>query len=263
MTAELVHYEVVAGRATLTLDSPPNRNALSMSLMAQLGESLANGLADPNVRVLVLSHTGRVFCSGMDLAEARGGATGQQGVHALPGLLETLWTSPKPVVARIAGPARAGGVGIVAACDIAVAARSASFAFSEVRLGVVPAVISVTVLPRLTSRAGHELLLTGEVFDGARAAAVGLVNAVVDDDQLDTEVARYVTMLSLGAPGALQETKRLLIGAPRPGEPTMAERFAVLVALSAERFASTEGQEGIAAFSEKRPASWVPPGPMP
>lgn len=257
--AELVHYEVVAGVATLTLDSPPNRNALSAALMAQLAAGLAAALADADVRVLVLSHTGRVFCSGMDLSEARGGAAGQQGVHALPHLLETIWSSPKPVVARIAGPARAGGVGLVAACDVAVAARSASFAFTEVRLGIVPAVITVTVLPRLTARAAHELLLTGEVFDGARAAAVGLVNSVVDDVDLDAEVARYVSMLALGAPGALAETKRLLLGGPHPGEATITQRFAALVALSAERFASAEGQEGIAAFTEKRPASWVPP----
>lgn len=258
--AELVHCEVAAGVATLTLDSPPNRNALSAVLMAQLADGLAAAMADPEVRVLVLSHTGRVFCSGMDLAEARGGAAGQQGVHALPRLLETLWTSPKPVVASVGGAARAGGVGLLAACDIAVAARSATFAFTEVRLGIVPAVISVTVLPRLTSRAGHELLLTGEVFDGTRAAAVGLVNGVVDDGDLDAEVDRYASMLALGAPGALRDTKRLLVEASTPSGPTMAERFDALVALSAERFASEEGQEGIAAFTEKRPARWVPSG---
>ena len=107
------------------------------------------------------------------------------------------------MVARLAGPARAGGVGLVAACDLAVAADTATFAFTEVRIGVVPAVIAVTVLPRLLPRAAHELFLTGETFDAARAAAIGLINAAVPAERLDAEVARYVGLLRLGAPGAL------------------------------------------------------------
>lgn len=254
---ELVHSTVADGVATLTLDSPPNRNALSPQLMGELAAGLRAALADPAVRVLVLSHTGRVFCSGMDLkAAARASGAGDMPVTDFPEILTTLWTSPKPVVARIGGPARAGGIGLIAACDIAVAARSATFAFTEVRLGVVPAVISVPVLPRLAPRAAHELFLTGEVFDASRAASIGLVNSAVDDSSLDAEVERYVDMLVRGAPGALAAAKEML---RRPAAASMADDFAAMATLSASRFAGEEGREGMAAFAQKRPAAWIPP----
>jgi methylglutaconyl-CoA hydratase len=206
------------------------------------------------VRVIVLAHTGPVFCAGMDLKESRGAAADEQGVQEFPRILRTILTSPTPVVARLSGPARAGGVGLVAACDLAVTADTATFAFTEVRIGVVPAVIAVTVLPRLLPRAAHELFLTGETFDAARAAAVGLVDAAVPPDRLDAEVARYVGMLRLGAPGALAATKALL-RQPLPDD--LEAAFAAMQELSARHFASTEGQEGMAAFAEKRPPAWV------
>lgn len=251
---ELVHYRVDAGVATITLDSERNRNALSAQLMSELAAALDRAQADDAVRVLVLTHEGRVFCSGMDLAEARSETAATQGVNAVPGLLQTIWDSPKPVIARVAGPARAGGIGLIGACDLAVAARTATFAFTEVRIGVVPAVISVPLLPRLAPRALHELFLTGETFDGDRAAAIGLVTAAVEPDALDAEVRRYVELLLLGAPGALQGTKQML---RRPPAGSMAEDFAAMLRLSAERFAAEEGQEGMAAFAEKRKPRWV------
>ncbi|OLM19703.1 MULTISPECIES: enoyl-CoA hydratase-related protein [unclassified Pseudonocardia] len=251
--AELVHLDVADGVATITLDSPHNRNALSAQLRRELIAHLDAAIADDAVRVLVLTHSGTVFCAGMDLKESRGAGAEQQGVTEVPRILTTLWDSPKPVVARLAGPARAGGVGIVAACDVAVAAERATFAFSEVRIGVVPAVISVTVLPRLSARAAHELFLTGETFDARRAAGIGLINSAVPDDDLDAEVGRYTGMLRLGAPGALAGAKAML----RRERPAMAEDFAAMNALSASYFASEEGQEGIRAFGEKRSPSWV------
>jgi methylglutaconyl-CoA hydratase len=255
VTDELVHYGVERGVATLTLDSPANRNALSARLLAELSAGLERALADGTVRVVVLSHTGPVFCAGMDLTATGVTDPDKQPVLAFPRILQRIWDSPKPVLARVAGKARAGGVGLIAACDIAVAAESADFAFTEVRIGVIPAVISVPVLPRLLPRAAHELFLTGEVFTGPRAAAVGLLNAAVPEADLDAEVARYCTLLARGAPGALAATKRLLRRTPAA---TMADDFAELSALSARHFAGPEGQEGIAAFREKRPASWVP-----
>ncbi|MFB9381847.1 enoyl-CoA hydratase-related protein [Pseudonocardia petroleophila] len=254
MTSELVHLDVEAGIATITLDSPANRNALSAQLRRELLAHLDAALSDDAARVIVLSHTGRVFCSGMDLKETRGAGASDQGVNEVPAILTTVWNSPKPVVARIAGPARAGGVGLVSACDIAVAAADATFAFSEVRIGVVPAVISVTVLPRLLPRAAHELFLTGETFDAARAVTVGLVNSAVPADGLDAEVARYAEMLRLGAPGALAATKRML-RAERPSG--MADQFAEMQELSAGFFAGEEGQEGMRAFAEKRRPAWA------
>ncbi len=251
MIAELVHLEIARGIASITLDSPDNRNALSSPLRRELAGHLDTALGAPDVRVVLLRHTGRVFCSGMDLKEARGGAADAQGVNEFPALLETLWSSPKPVVVEVAGPARAGGVGIVAACDIAIASTVATFAFSEVRIGVVPAVISVPILPRVERRAAHELLLTGEVFDAERAERIGLVNRAVAPEALHGEVARYVDMLLGGGPRALAATKRLLvddIGA------ALRDRQAE----SAAHFASDEGQEGIRAFAEKRAPAWVP-----
>ena len=251
MTHELVHLDIARGVATITLDSPANRNALSIQLRRELSAHLATALEDEGARVLVLAHTGRVFCSGMDLKEARGGDASGQGVNEFPALLEALWSSPKPVVAQVAGPARAGGVGLVAACDIAIASTDASFAFSEVRIGVVPAVISVPVLPRLSRRAAHELLLTGEVFDAERAERIGLVNRAVVPDQLQEEVARYASMLAAGGPRALAATKRLLVS-------DIGSALRERQAESAVHFASDEGQEGIRAFAEKRAPAWVP-----
>jgi methylglutaconyl-CoA hydratase len=256
MTDELVHYAVARGTATITLDSPHNRNALSARLRRELRASLAKARDDEQVRVIVLTHTGPVFCSGMDLKEARGTDADAQGVNEFPEILDRLWNSPKPVVARLAGPARAGGVGMVAAADIAVAAREeATFAFSEVRIGVVPAVISLTVLPRIAPRAAQELFLTGEVFDAERAERIGLITAAVDTRKLDDEVDRYVRALALGGPRALAATKELLSGAKPP---TLSAGFATMNALSARFFASEEGQEGIAAFAQKRKPAWVP-----
>ena len=249
---ELVHLAVERGIATITLDSPHNRNALSAQLRQELAAHLDTAFADDAVRVIVLTHAGTVFCSGMDLKEASGGAVAGQ---EFPRILESIWTSPKPVVARLAGPARAGGLGLVAAADIAIAADDVSFAFTEVRIGVVPAVISVTVLPRLLPRAANELFLTGEAFDAARAVQVGLLNSAVPSAQLDDEVRRYTELLALGGPKALAATKAML-RAERPA--SMQDDLAQMLELSGRHFTSDEGKEGMAAFLEKRKASWVP-----
>ncbi|MDT8914592.1 enoyl-CoA hydratase-related protein [Amycolatopsis sp. PS_44_ISF1] len=255
MADELVHYDVVGGTATITLDSPHNRNALSAQLRRELSAALESAREDDAVRVVLLTHTGPVFCAGMDLKEARGAGAGAQGVNEFPKILDQLWTSPKPVVARLAGPARAGGIGMVAACDIAVAVPEATFAFSEVRIGVVPAIISLTVLPRLNPRAAHELFLTGEVFDARRAVEIGLLNAAVPAGELDAKADSYLKSLTLGGPRALAATKALL-SRPRPATPS--EGFAAMNELSTGFFAGEEGQEGILAFAQKRKPNWVP-----
>jgi len=251
---ELVHLEIDSGVATITLDSPPNRNALSTQLRGELRDRLTTATTSDQVRVIVLTHTGTVFCSGMDLKESRGASADNQGVNDFPDTLRLIWNSPTPVIAKLAGPARAGGVGLVAACDLALAASEVTFAFSEVRIGVVPAVISVPLIPQVQPAALYELFLTGEPFDAARAAEIGLITKAVPADQLDAEVLRYASMLRLGAPGALAATKELLRG---PATSTMADDLAAMTALSAARFASEEGQEGIRAFVEKRKPSWA------
>src|SRR3972149_6461285 len=167
VSEELVHLEVTGGVATVTLDSPANRNALSRALMAGLGESWDAALADDRARLIVLTGAGPVFCSGADLKEL--GAGGGSGEGAGPGglvtILKRIWYSPKPVIARVGGPTRAGGIGLVAACDIAVSVDTATFAFSEVRIGVIPAVISVVTLPKLGHPTRLEGFLTGDTFD--------------------------------------------------------------------------------------------------
>jgi len=253
---ELVRTVTAAGVTTLTLDSPANRNALSTPLMRQLLDGLAGALADPAVRAVVLPHTGPVFCSGADLKEtAEAQANGRVPAEMLADVLAAIWESDKPIVARIAGPARAGGLGLIAAADIAVCTRQATFAFSEVRIGVIPAVISATVLPRLTARAAAELYLTGNVFDGVRAAEIGLVTAAVTAEELDGAVTGYCDALVRGGPLALAGTKQLLRRAPLDDVRT---DLADLGARSAGYFKSAEGREGVAAFREKRAASWVP-----
>jgi len=249
--AEFVRTEIADGVARITLDSPHNRNALSARVRAELSAALTAAAADTAARVVVIGHTGPVFCSGMDLKEEAVAVPGAEGVRELPAILRQVARCPKPVVARIGGPARAGGLGILAAADIAVCATSATFAFSEVRIGLIPAVISVPVLHRVAPAAARELLLTGEVFDAARALRIGLVNAVADD--VDGTVAAYVAALLRGGPTALAGTKELVLADLDDSD----ERYAALLALSATQFASAEAREGARSFAQKRPPAWV------
>jgi len=239
------------------MDSPHNRNALSSALMEQLLAALAAAADDASVRVVVLTHRGPVFCSGADLRETAAATAGKGTVPAarLGEVFAAIWEHPKPVIARVGGPARAGGLGLIAAADIAVCAADATFAFTEVRLGVVPAVISATVLPRLTARAAAELYLTGEVFDGARAARVGLVTAAVPAGELDATVTRYTSALVRGGPEALAATKALL---RRPRAASFRDEVAALTEISVRHFGSPEGVEGVQALRDKRDPSWVP-----
>ncbi|WP_326552444.1 enoyl-CoA hydratase-related protein [Micromonospora sp. NBC_01813] len=254
--APLIRTATAGGIATLTLDSPGNRNALSTPLMTQLLDGLAAAVADPAVRVVVLTHTGPVFCSGADLAEtAAAYASRQVPVRMLGDVLAAVWDCPKPVVARIGGPARAGGLGLIAAADIAICDAAATFAFTEVRLGVVPAVISATVLRRLQPRAAARLYLTGELFDGALAERFGLVTAAVAADELDPTVAETCAALVRGAPGALAGAKQLIRRVPADDFQT---DVGELRELSTGYFLSAEGREGVRAFREKRDPAWVP-----
>ena len=259
---DLVRVEIADGVATVTLDSPDNRNALSSALIDALIAAVESAGTDDRVRVVVLTHTGTVFCSGADLKETAAAFGSGDVPAARMGLaLAALWNSPKPVVARVGGAARAGGLGLIAAADIAVCAADATFAFSEVRLGVIPAVISATVLPRLAPRAANELFLTGETFDGSRAAEIGLVTAAVPAADLDATVARYAAALTRGAPVALAAAKSLLRrGATRP----LHEELTELTELSVRFFTSAEAREGVQAFFEKRDPAWVQAaGPAP
>ncbi len=242
------------GIARILLDSPANRNALSAQLRAELHAGLCGAIADGDVRSIVLGHTGTVFCSGADLKEARSGASASDAA-TLPQILVEIWRSPKPVVAVLSGVARAGGLGLMAACDVVIASSAISFACTEVRLGVVPAVISSVLLPRMSAAAVHQLFLTGLTVDAQWAEQAGLVDVVAEPDLLDVEVDRITDAFSRAAPGALAATKRLT------RSPAVVARLQTelveLEALSAQYFASAEGREGLTAFAEKRSPSWV------
>ena len=250
--SDLVRYESADEVATITLDSPATRNALSSVLLAQLREALAGALSDPGCRVVVLTGADPAFCSGADLKESRTSPGAASGLF--PQVLQLIWDSHKPVVCRVNGSTRAGGIGLVAACDIAVASQSATFAFSEVRIGATPAIIAVPCLRRMEPRAAAGYFLTGETFDAQRAAEIGLLTGAVPKIQLDEEIARYTDLLLRGAPGALAATKRVLREA---GSVPVATGLARMAELSADRFASEECQQGMTAFAEKRAPSWA------
>lgn len=252
-----VDYREDGDVARLTLDAPERRNALSAAAVTALGDGVRRALASNRVRFLVLTGNGSTFCSGADMKEQRlRHAQGQPATTPalVPEVLKLLWDSPKPVVGRINGHARAAGLGLVGACDIAVAAEEATFSFSEVRVGLAPAVVAVTTLPHLHPRAALELLLTGEVFSAARAVEVGLVNRAVAGAHLDEEVDRYLGMLRLGAPTAMSRTKQIV---RHVGSLPMQEAFDQMKELSLGFFASAEGQEGMLAFQERRAPAWA------
>ncbi len=233
------------GVESLSLDSPANRNALSAALVGELADALTDCAKDPGVRAVVLTHTGNTFSAGADLRDP-------PHPDALVALLKQIVELPRPVVARVTGHVRAGGLGLLAACDIAAASHAASFAFTEVRIGVAPAVISLPLLPRTDPRALARYYLTGERFDAAEAARIGLLTAAGDD--VDAVLEPVLDGLRRSAPEALAETKRLLTA-------RVLESFdrdaAELTALSARLFASPQAREGMTAFLERRDPPWV------
>jgi enoyl-CoA hydratase/carnithine racemase len=245
---ELVQLTVADGVATITLDSPHNKNALSQQFTGELLERLDGAGADEAVRVIVIQSALDVFCSGADLSEAT--TVGMSvGAQRMVDVQRAIVASPKPVVARVAGPVRAGGIGIVAAADISVAGASTTFALTEVRLGLAAATISLTVLPRLTDRAAAYTFLTGNSFDGAEAARLGLVTVAVPDADLDTAVDSVVESLLKGVPQGLHETKKLL---NRELLADIDARGKDLAELSASLFGSGPAQEAMLAFLNRK-----------
>jgi len=246
-------YEVRGAAAWITLDRPEKRNALSDDLVEGLLDGLRRALDDPAVRVIVLTGNGPAFCAGADL-KSGGVSGGDGGETPFVTVLKTIWNSPKPVIGRINGHAFGGGVGLTAACDLTVAAEGAQFSFSEVRIGVIPAMISVVVIPKLGLQQSMWLFLTGERFDAARAVQLGLIHRVVPAAELDEAVEAIAQMVHLGGPNAIREAKQLVRRIPAM---PMDEAFRYTSEKIAELFASPEAAEGMAAFVEKRKPSWA------
>ncbi len=245
---ELVHYATADGVATLTLDSPHNRNALSKQLVGELYDGLGRAEEDTAVKVVLVRAEGRTFCSGADLSEAAGEGM-EKAAGVLVDLQRRIVTLAKPVVTRVHGNVRAGGIGIVAASDIAISAADATYAFTEVRLGLTPAAISLTVVPRMTDRSVALTFLGGEVFDGTAAAATGLVTEALPEDELDARVAEVCASLAKGNPQGLRETKQLV---GRHLVQRIDEQGADLAALSARLFGSDEAKQAMLEFLNRK-----------
>ncbi|HTZ15628.1 MAG TPA: enoyl-CoA hydratase family protein [Mycobacterium sp.] len=278
----LVEYAVDKHVARLTLNSPHNRNALSTTLVNQLHQGLHDAAADPAVRAVVLGHTGNTFCAGADLrGDREGGAAGRSGsppsasegsatkpfqgadpaemaagrARQMAALLRAIVESPLPVIVAVDGHVRAGGMGLVGACDIAVAGPRSTFALTEARIGVAPAIISLTLLPKMSARAAARYYVTGETFDATTAAAIGLITIAVNTEaDVDAAVASLVADIRRASPQGLAASKALTTAAILDGFDRDAER---LTAESARLFVSDEAREGMLAFLQKRAPQWA------
>jgi len=250
----VTRYEVRDRAAWITLDSPSNRNALSGPLVQELGAHLRAAIADDAVRTIVLTGNGPAFCAGADLKNRSDAVAPGGWPNPFVEILRLMWEGPKPVIAAVNGQAFGGGVGLAAAADIAVAVEGATFSFSEVRIGVIPAMISVVVLPKIGANAAMRLFLTGARFDAREAAGYGLVHRVVPADGLAAAAGEYAAAIAQGGPIAVAEAKRLIRIVSRV---PMDEGFAYAEQKIAALFASAEAAEGMTAFVQKRKPAWA------
>ena len=288
MSSPLVRYTVDGAAARLTLDSPHNRNALSSALVAQLRDGLRRAEADPAVRAVVLGHTGNTFCAGADLTEPSSSSSADPYDAAaaraveLAATLRSIVECRVPVIAAVDGVCVGAGaiiamasdlrlataeaktaflftrVGLagcdMGACDVAVAGPRCTFALTEARIGVAPAIISLTLLPKLAPRAAARYFVTGETFTADRAAEIGLVTVAVDD--VSGAVDDLVAELGKASPQGLAASKALTTAGVLAGFDRDAQRLAEE---SARLFVSDEAREGMLAFLEKRPPRWAEP----
>lgn len=244
------------GVRTITLNRPERHNALNGELIAEMNAALDVCHNDAAVRVVVITGAGTSFSSGADLEWMRASinydeAANRHDARQLSTMLRKIYDLPKPTIARINGPAYGGGLGVIACCDIAIASTTAQFAFTEVRLGLVPAVISPYILMSIGPRQARKLFMTAEQFDSSDALDMQLVHQVVERDALDEAIEKNIRQLLKAGPEALKACKHLI---PRL---TSDEVDEALVALIAQLRKSPEGQEGLTAFLEKRKPEWI------
>lgn len=257
--SSLVHYSVAGSVARITLDSPDNRNALSTALVNQLHQGLTDATEESGVRTVVLGHTGGTFCAGADLAQAsasmRAADPGDVAVdraRELTHLLRRILELPMPVIAAVDGHVRAGGLGLIGACDIVVAGQASTFALTEARVGVAPSIISLTLLPKMSARAAGRYFLTGEKFGASEAADIGLITIAADD--VEATVATLTAMIGKSSPQGLAASKALTT---TPILDAFDQQADELTKQSTELFVSEEAREGMMAFLQKRPPRWV------
>ncbi len=243
---------------TAVLNRPANHNALTPEMIGEATAVFRDLALRNDVRVVVLTGNGRSFCAGADLNSMRAAADFGYEENFADGqaifdMVQAVDSCPQPVIGRVNGAAIGGGVGLVSACDIVVAVERAKFAFSEARLGIVPAVISPFVLAKIGVGNGRELFLTGERFDAAHAQRIGLVQHVVAEEELDAKVNERIEQVLQAAPGAQTVAKELIRAVAYQPKADMRDYTAALIA---QRRASDEGREGMSSFLEKRQPNW-------
>lgn len=250
----VTRYERRGAAAWITLDRPEQRNALSAALVDELVDHLDAAIADPAVRCIVLTGNGPAFCAGADLKSPPGQVVNGRAGRSLPDVLVRMLDAPKPVIAAVNGAAFAGGLGLVGASDIVLTVDNAVFSFSEVKIGVIPAVISVVCLPKLGPHHGMKLFLTGERFSGTDAVRYGLAHRAVPAAELMAAVQQEITAIQAAGPVAVAECKQLVRQVPTwPRD----QAFRETSSWSARMFNSAEAAEGMAAFRDKRPPAWL------
>jgi methylglutaconyl-CoA hydratase len=256
----VVDSRIVGAVCTITLSDEARRNALSRELTREFVAAIDAAEANDDVRVIVITNTGSVFCAGANLSERSSADSSDSASQAMNplALFGRFRHSSKPYVGRIAGHCVAGGMGLAAGLDITVAAHSARFGFTEVRVGVAPAMISVVCLPKMRLADAQSAFLRGNRFSAQDAVAIGLITQAVPDEQLDAAVNDIVADLLAGGPHAIAAAKQLLVNVPAMLED---EAFAYTSQLSSNLFTSDEAKEGMTAFLEKRRAAWVPEAP--
>jgi methylglutaconyl-CoA hydratase len=253
-----VSVNISTNIATVTLNRPEKHNAFDEEMLSNITQIFEDLGSRDEIRIIVLTGTGPSFCAGADLEWMRRVATfdrDQNLVDAerLATMFYTIYHCPKPVVAKVNGNVMGGGAGMVASCDIAIAARDSMFAFPEVKLGIIPAVISPYVIEKIGIAKTKELFITGEKFDAQKAYEIGLVSQLVVKEELDAAVEKKVKFIMSSGPNATSRCKELVRGVSKLGKKEAIRYTAVLIA---DLRATPEGKEGMEAFLQKRKASW-------
>jgi methylglutaconyl-CoA hydratase len=264
MNYETIETALNQGVALIWLNRPEKRNAIDDRMIGELADAFASAIDDDDVRTILLAGRGEAFCAGGDLqwmkrAREFTPEQAREDSARLARLLRTIHDSPKPVVARVHGSCFAGGMGLAAACDIAIAGAETHFSLSEVKLGLVPSVISPYVIRAIGAHRAQRYFLSAEVFDAAEAYRIGLVHDIAQDPELDGTINVVLGQLAMGGPKALAEAKRLIRDVEgRAIDDALVDETAARIARIR---ASDEAQEGISAFFERRRAAWVPKEP--
>jgi len=242
---------IEAGIATITLNRPKEKNSLGVALINSLGDNLTACMENDAVSTIILTNTGNTFCAGANLKN-----TGEPARYNLVEIFRLMHEGPKVILGRINGHCTGGGVGLAAGCDISVIIDGAMVGFTEVRIGVSPAIISVVCLPKMRRADAAELMLSGEKISSARAAQVGLINYCVPPEQLDAKVAEIAAKLVRGGPNAMRATKELVYTVPNMVDMDDAYNYTMEVSIGC--FMHPEAKAGIKAFNKRVDAPWVP-----